>query len=76
MFQLTSTLKHNGDLMLSSGNYYTDILDLESWLVWRCNQEDWGGARQIDLEDFKTTLNFGNVYIFEMVSNIEDLDSR
>ena len=75
-YWLTSALRHNGNEGLTSGHFYADLLERgeERWRIWRCDQEDGRGPRVIHLEEFKDTLNLGNVYIFVMAPDDEEIE--
>ena len=61
-YQLSSIIHHNGDSSLASGNFYCD-LDQSSWL-WRCNQEDQRGPREVENRDIGDTYKLGHIYTF------------
>ena len=75
-YWLTSALRHNGNEGLTSGHFYADLLERgeERWRIWRCDQEDGRGSRVIQMEEFFDTLNLGNVYIFVMVPDDEEIE--
>ena len=61
-YRLSSIIHHNGDSSLASGNFYCD-LDQSSWL-WRCNQEDQRGPREVENRDIGDTYKLGHIYTF------------
>ena len=61
-YKLSSIIHHNGDSSLASGNFYCD-LDQSSWL-WRCNQEDQRGPREVENRDIGDTYKLGHIYTF------------
>ena len=62
-YKLGSVLRNPGDEKLGRGGYYCDIKMGDSSL-WRCNQEDRKGPREIDFELLRDSLILGSIYIF------------
>ena len=62
-YKLGSVLRNPGDERLGRGGYYCDIKMGDSSL-WRCNQEDRKGPREIEFELLRDSLILGSIYIF------------